>query len=258
MKRSFSTFKRPPSLPTSSTSTSIQPDFNALDIVMAWEPSEFSLLEHDTISSAGNSKDGKMMTLYLEDQMCQFPSGYDFLGGKSKSTKHRYNSVSTDEMIPHDEDCNCYTGSCCASMCCTLASTALTVASSTFSTEFSEEPSVCLGSASSVGMDKSTSATRLTFPEHPSRNTKLGPLATPASSQAPAPSAANVTIEAVATDDDALAAADAAVNAACRRLLDAIQHRNAVAATTTANCSGRAASPCGLEPFSLGPGRPDA
>jgi hypothetical protein len=278
MKRSFSNISVALSK-QGSNGALVQPDFDALDIHTAWKPSEFSLVESvdltAAILSAEKPKDSQMMGQYLNDQLGHFPEGYDFMGGKSKVLKladsFKFAGGSADvepgcnfaklaedarelweELKPHGDDSNRQNGSCCTSMCSTLASATSTVASSTFSLEFAESSPVHEGTAPSFGFDSSTTwARRPTLPAYPHRNsTKLRLPAT--SAAAPTPAAADAALEAVATD--------AVVTAACRLLLNAIEHRDAAAAAAAnyTAAAGRIVSPVGLEPFSLGPGRPRA
>ena len=273
MKRSFSAIKRE----SNGYGSLIQPDFDALDFDTAWKPSEFSLVESvdlaDAILSAEKPKDCKMMRQYLHDQLCQVPSGYDILGGKSSKIAKLADSVKVaggiaegesgcdfaklaedarelwEEMKPRDDAFYRQTDSCCTSMCSTLASAASTLSSSTFSTAFAESSPAHFGATPSFRMDTSTaSEARPTSPVRARRNSAgCMPIATLAATSLPAPAEATVI-------------ADAAVTAACQLLLRALEHRGvAAAAAAPSPAGGGRGAPRGeLEPFSLGPGCPGA
>ena len=273
MKRSFTTYKLAPQQ-SDGYGPLVQPDFDALNIHTAWHPSEFSLIESvdlaDASLSAEKPKDSQMMRQYLQDQLCRFPQGYDFLGGKSKVAKHSDSFIIAggadaepgcnfaklaedarelwEEMKPRDDDFNRQTGSCCTSMCSTLASAASTCASSTFSAAFAESSPAHFGATPSFGMDISTAppispalARRL--------SRSLSPIATLAVTSVPAHIASETAV-----------ATDAAVTAACRLLLQALDNRDAAAAAAAHSPSAavRAAPRGELEQFSLGPGCPGA
>ncbi len=262
MKRSFHALEQC----SSTRKDSQQPDFSSLDLGCAqWQPSEWTSTTSDVGRSspeAGRSLRFHIMEQYLEDQLWQISGENTIVEnrptskkcfGKSKVTSassHEFAQLAEDarelweELKPRESVEGHRLGSCCTSICSTVASAASTLSSSTFSSLCPVSSASHCGSTPSFSMDcRGISTMTLT--------TQTTCSATPSSEQEATPK--------VSVHDPALAlaAADAAVAAATHLLRQALERRDAaVASKSVASVVIRRPAHAELEEFTLGAGWP--